>query len=92
MASRISSSGMAPPMLRLFQPERPMYGMTAASPGKRSSHSSATSREAPHLTPTPRASPPEPTERRKAKIFWPTLVTTPSPHGSSCQAPGLARQ
>jgi hypothetical protein len=83
---------MAPPMLRLFQPERPMYGMTTASPGKRSSHSSAASREAAHLTPTPSASPLGSTERRKAKIFGPTLATTPSPHGSSCQAPGLARQ
>ena len=33
-----------------------------------------------------------PTARRKAKIFGPTLATTPSPHGSSGQAPGLARQ
>src|ERR1700756_2098800 len=63
--------------------------MTEASSGYLSSHSLAASRVAPHLRPTPGWLSPVP---RKAKIFWPTLVTTPSPHGSSCQAPGLARQ
>ncbi|HEX4093305.1 MAG TPA: hypothetical protein VHZ33_31680 [Trebonia sp.] len=44
------------------------------------------------MTPTPPAAPSSPPTPRKAKIFGPTLVTTPSPHGSSRQAPGLARQ
>jgi len=101
MASRISSSSIAPPMARLFQPERPMYGITAASSGNRSSHSSAVSLVAPHLSPTPLAAgwawapsgaPASAGTPRKAKIFGPTLVTTPSPHGSSRHAPGLARQ
>src|SRR4029077_5301286 len=60
--------------------------MTEASSGYRSSHSSATSRDAPHLRPT---DVPEP---RNAKILAPTLTTTSPSHGSSCQAPGLARQ
>src|SRR5579871_1451382 len=60
--------------------------MTEASSGYRSSHSSAASREAPHLTPT------EVPEPRNAKILVPTLTTTSPSHGSSCQAPGLARQ
>jgi hypothetical protein len=33
MASMISSSGMAPPTRRLFQPDRPMYAITKASRG-----------------------------------------------------------
>src|SRR5580693_3068779 len=60
--------------------------MTEASSGYLSSHSSAASRDAPHLRPT---DVPEP---RNAKILAPTLTTTSPSHGSSCQAPGLARQ
>src|SRR5580693_350981 len=60
--------------------------MTEASSGYLSSHSSAASREAPHLRPT---DVPEP---RNAKILAPTLTTTSSSQGSSCQAPGLATQ
>src|ERR1700722_3428647 len=60
--------------------------MTEASSGYCSSHSSAPSRDAPHLTPT---DVPEP---RNAKILAPTLTTTSPSQGSSCQAPGLARQ
>ena len=88
MASTISSSGIAPPISRLFQPERPMYAMTVASPGYRTSHSSAISRLAPHLRPIRSGSP----EPRKAKIFEPTFVTTSSSHGWSCHAPGFDRQ
>ena len=69
-----------------------MYGITVASAGKRSSHSSAASLVAPHLSPTAAARPAGAGTPRKAKIFGPTLVTTPSPHGSSRHAPGLARQ
>src|SRR5271170_8411178 len=60
--------------------------MTEASSGYRCTHSSATSRDAPHLRPT---DVPEP---RNAKILAPTLTTTSPSQGSSCQAPGLARQ
>src|SRR5580658_3967631 len=60
--------------------------MTEASSGYLSSHSSAGSRQAPHLRPT---DVPEP---RNAKILAPTLTTTSPSQGSSCQAPGLARQ
>src|SRR5580692_6477631 len=60
--------------------------MTEASSGYRSSHSSATSRDAPHLRPT------DVSEPRNAKILAPTLTTTSPSQGSSCQAPGLARQ
>ena len=67
-----------------------MYAITVASPGNRWSHSSATSRVRPPLTPTPSAP-------RNAKILprspGPTLITGCSwPHGLSGQAPGLARQ
>src|SRR6202044_4093234 len=88
MASVISSSGMAPPISNVFQPERPMYGITRASSGYRSSHSSAVSRLAPHLTPTESVSP----DPRNAKILLPTLATTSPSHGSSFSAPGLARE
>src|SRR5260370_1308854 len=60
--------------------------MTEASSGYLSSHSSAASRDSPHLRPT---DVPEP---RNAKILAPTLTTTSPCQGSSCQAPGLARQ
>src|SRR5580692_5958489 len=60
--------------------------MTEASSGYLSSHSSAASRDAPHLRPT---DVPEP---RNAKILAPTLTTTSPSQGSSGQAPGLARQ
>ena len=74
----------------MFQPDRPMYAITDASSGNLSSHSSATSRVAPPLTPTESAP-------RKAKILprspSPTLMTGWSwSHGLSGQAPGLARQ
>src|SRR6185312_13113666 len=62
--------------------------MTDASCGYRSSHSSAASRLAPHFTPTDGVSP----DPKNAKILPPTLATTSPSHGSSCQAPGLARQ
>src|ERR671913_1178837 len=57
--------------------------MTDASSGYSWSHSSASAREEPHLTPTA----PSP---RKAKILSPTLATRSPSHGSSGQAPGLA--
>ncbi len=60
--------------------------MTAASSGYSRSHSSASTRFAPHFTPTVSAP-------RKAKIFSATLATSwSSPHGLSGHAPGLARQ
>src|SRR5918993_748950 len=57
--------------------------MTDASSGYSRSHSSASAREEPHLTPTA----PSP---RKAKILSPTLATRSPSHGSSGHAPGLA--
>src|SRR5437764_12832705 len=88
MASRTSSSGIAPPMRSVFQPDRPMYAITDASSGYRCSHSSATSRFGPHLSPTDETG----AEPRKAKILEPTFTTTSPSHGSSCHAPGLPRQ
>src|SRR5262244_1142274 len=62
--------------------------MTEASSGYRTSHSSATSLVGPHFSPSVVAS----SEPRNAKILPPTLATTSPSHGSSCHAPGLARQ
>src|SRR5690242_3977462 len=61
-----------------------MYAITEASSGYRASHSSASSRVAPHFT--PRVLSP-----RKAKIFAPTLATWSSSQGWSAHAPGLPR-
>src|SRR5215472_2487364 len=87
-AARGSSSGMAPPIRREFQPDRPIYAITDASCGYLSSHSLATSRFGPHFSPIALES----SEPRNTKILPPTFATTSLSHGSSCQAPGLPRQ
>src|SRR5215813_9662699 len=62
--------------------------MTEASSGYRASHSLATSLVGPHFSPTMAVS----SEPKNMKILLPTLATTSPSHGSSCHAPGLARQ
>src|SRR5260370_42663706 len=52
------------------------------------SHSSATSLVGPHFTPTDG----DDSFPRNAKILLPTFTTASPSHGSSCHAPGLARQ
>src|ERR1017187_7841659 len=65
--------------------------MTEASSGYRSSHSSAASRLGPHFSPMDPSACPS-SEPMNTKILLPTFATTSPSHGSSCQAPGLARQ